>query len=290
MVYEQGVAWCFTLNNYTVEEELAIHQVGEDEEQCVYLTYGREVGDADTPHLQGYIRFKSRKRLAAVKRVLGARAHLEVARGNWQQNKEYCQKDGDYEEYGEPPMSQSEKGRKGTEYWDEQRQLIIEGKIDEVDSKLFIQSYSTIRAIMKDYRTVPADLPPPVASEPQNFWYYGPPGTGKSRKVRDDHGEEFFDKLLNKWWDGYAGQDVVLLDDLDKNHACLGSHIKRWADIYSFNAEIKNGGISIRPKQLIVTSNYHPDQIWHDQEVLSQAIKRRFKIVHFRALGVVEEE
>lgn len=256
------------------------------EEDCVYMVFGREVGEEGTPHLQGYIRFGTNKRFNAV-RALMPQCHLSVARGNWEQNKAYCTKDGDFEEFGEAPMSQAEKGRRGSEFWAEQRALVVAGDIDSVDDKLFLQSYSTIRAIMKDYRNVPSDLVPDGL--PGNHWYYGPPGTGKSKKVRDDHGTDFFDKLLNKWWDGYCGQDVVLLDDLDKNHSCLGSHIKRWADIYAFNAEIKNGGMSIRPKQIIVTSNYHPDEIWSEDDVLCTAIKRRFQITHFRALGAPVE-
>lgn len=284
MVVQQGKGWCFTVNNYSEEDELALRALADS---CVYLVYGREVGDEGTPHLQGYIRFATNKRFNAV-RALMPQCHLAVARGTWEQNREYCTKDGDFEEFGDEPMSQAEKGRRGAEYWAEQRRLIVAGEIDSVDDKLFVQSYTTIRAIMKDYRNVPSDLPPPQDG-PDNLWYYGPPGTGKSRKVRDDHGDQFFDKLLNKWWDGYAGQDVVLLDDLDKHHVCLGSHIKRWADIYAFNAEIKNGGMSIRPKCIIVTSNYHPDLIWHEDDVLCAAIKRRFKIVRFRALGEAPE-
>jgi len=281
MVALQGRGWCFTINNYDAEDEQALRDL---EDECDYLVFGREVGEGGTPHLQGYVRFSTNKRFNAV-RALMPQCHIVVARGTWQQNKAYCTKDGDFEEVGEPPMSQAEKGRRGAEFWAEQRALVVAGDIDAVDDKLFLQSYPTIRAIMKDYRNVPSDLPPP-GQHPYNLWYYGPPGTGKSRKVRDDHGDQFFDKLLNKWWDGYAGQDVVLLDDLDKNHACLGSHIKRWADIYAFNAEIKNGGMSIRPKVIIITSNYHPDLIWHEDTVLCSAIKRRFQIVQFRALGV----
>lgn len=274
---QQGKAWCFTVNNYSSADELALMAL---EGVATYMTYGREVGEQGTAHLQGYVRFATNKRFNAVRALLPRGCHVEVAKGNWEQNRTYCQKDEDFEEFGDLPMSQSEKGRRGAEFWREQRALIIAGDLEDVDDKLFLQSYSTIRAIMKDYRNVPADLPPPVGAS-ANKWYYGAPGTGKSKKVRDDHGDGFFDKLLNKWWDGYAGQDVVLLDDLDKNHSCLGSHIKRWADMYSFNAEVKNGGMSIRPKEIIVTSNYHPDEIWADQPVLCMAIKRRFTIVHF---------
>lgn len=53
----------------------------------------------------------------------------------------------------------------------------------------------------------------------RGIWLYGPPGTGKSKQAIDIadklYGEEPYWKSQNKWWDGYTGQKVVLLDDLD---------------------------------------------------------------------------
>lgn len=68
-----------------------------------------------------------------------------------------------------------------------------------------------------------------------------------------------------------------MLDDFSKEHKCLGSHLKNWADHYPFIGESKGGSSSIRPKRIIVTSNYHPSDIFED-DVTVQAIERRFKI------------
>ena len=56
---------------------------------------------------------------------------------------------------------------------------------------------------------------------------------------------------MNKWWDGYAGEEVVVLDDFDPRHAeHLSYYLKIWADHYAFNAEVKGGMIRVRLKRL----------------------------------------
>lgn len=55
--------------------------------------------------------------------------------------------------------------------------------------------------------------------------------------------------------------------------------MKRWADHYKFTAEVKGGATNLRPKRIVVTSNYHPRDIFEDPLVLA-AIERRFDIIH----------
>lgn len=104
----QGTRWCFTLNNPTPAETLDLTTKAEDENNVKYLVFGRETAGTGTPHLQGFVIFKSNKRLRAVTLFL-RRAHWEVARGTSKQAADYCKKDGNFEEYGEIP---SEQGRR----------------------------------------------------------------------------------------------------------------------------------------------------------------------------------
>lgn len=93
--------YVFTINNYTGEEEELLQRlVGAG--TATYLIYGRETGDRGTPHLQGYVEFKTRKTVRTVKRLGGfVRAHLEQRRGTSDEAAEYCRKDGDVWEEGE---------------------------------------------------------------------------------------------------------------------------------------------------------------------------------------------
>lgn len=93
----QGPRWCFTLNNYSAEDEEVVKAIDNK-----YIVYGRETSDSGTPHLQGFIVFRSTKRLAAVKKLLPT-AHWEVAKGTSKQASDYCKKDTDYYESGSFP-------------------------------------------------------------------------------------------------------------------------------------------------------------------------------------------
>jgi hypothetical protein len=97
----QSTRWVFTLNNPTQDEISTLSHLP----QCAtYLIFGEEVGASGTPHLQGFIIFSSRKRLASVRQIVGTRAHCETAKGTSQQARDYCCKDGKTTECGVLPL------------------------------------------------------------------------------------------------------------------------------------------------------------------------------------------
>ncbi len=70
---------------------------------CVYAIVGKEKATTGTLHLQGFVHFKTKKYLKALKKMIGNTAHLEIAKGSDVQNKVYCEKEGDVVlEAGEP--------------------------------------------------------------------------------------------------------------------------------------------------------------------------------------------
>lgn len=97
--------WCFTINNWTEAEAESLRTVGTSISE--YLVFGKETGEEGTPHLQGFVTFKAPLRFSTAKNRIGERAHLAVARAGPSSNREYCIKEGDFEEFGTcPPSSQ----------------------------------------------------------------------------------------------------------------------------------------------------------------------------------------
>ena len=48
---------------------------------------------------------------------------------------------------------------------------------------------------------------------PEVWVLWGPSGTGKSRWVAATWPDAFWKSPESKWWDGYSGQETVVLDD-----------------------------------------------------------------------------
>lgn len=95
-------SWCFTFQNPTAALELRLANLA-DTPSVLYVIYGRETAPTTgTPHLQGYIVFSVRRRCDAIRALL-APAHVEIAHGSAVQNRDYCSKDGDFEEFGTIP-------------------------------------------------------------------------------------------------------------------------------------------------------------------------------------------
>lgn len=260
-------SWVFTINNYTREEEGDVKELP----GVQYLVYGREVGESGTHHLQGYVYFKNARTLSSLKKKL-PRAHLEVRRGTHEQARDYCQKDGDFFEVGIEPEKNG--GDKLLEKIRKNRVLRDTPLNELVDTGLI--NIKEVRALKNSRMDLAQELGHYEAKGVRGVWYYGPPGVGKSHKARTENPNSYI-KAQNKWFDGYAGEKTIILDDLDCKE--LGHYLKIWSDKWSCSGEVKGGKVPLVHDQFIVTSNFHPRELWEGH--MLEAITRRFRIVHF---------
>ena len=255
--------FCYTINNYTEDHKELLSKI-----DCVYVVYGIETGESGTPHLQGYIRYPTPRTMKSViKSIPGA--HIEIKKGTCEQAITYCKKDGDVYERGEAPKTQAEKGDSNKRRHEEAFTAAQEGRFDDIPADLRTRYYGTYKKIREDYLPKPEPL-----TALQNEWRYGPTGTGKSRTAQEMYPDAYLKKANTKWWDGYIDQEVVIIDDFDKYHVQLGYELKIWLDHYPFHAERKGSSSMIRPKKIIITSNYHPSDIWDDEKTLDPVLRR----------------
>lgn len=131
------------------------------------------------------------------------------------------------------------------------------------------------------------------AEDVRGIWIWGVPGAGKSHHAREigaRHGG-FYLKPQNKWWDGYEGEPVVIIDDLDT--PCLNHMLKLWADKWATKGETKGGVVPLCHEKLVVTSNYSIQEIVSrgcrgdecDPELV-QALNRRFEVFYMNEVYV----
>lgn len=273
----EGIHWCFTVNNYTEEQMEILKNFAID--HCKYLTYGKEVGEkCGTPHLQGYLALLKKKKGNALKKMLFSSFsyRLKCKKSTVKQAVAYCHKDGIITEYGTMPQEQGEAGGEATKEkywcaWDSAKK----NNLDDIDPQILVTHYGNLKRIAHDYKIMPKDL---EWTDPPNEWIHGTTGVGKSFKARKENPNAFL-KQPNKWWDRYSGEDSVIIEDLGMTHSYLGDHLKIWADKYSFPVEIKGSGDRIRPKKIIITSNYAITDIWKDPNIYLP-LMRRFKVIH----------
>ena len=98
--------WCFTLNNWEPEHDIALQNAAAS---FTYLIYGYEkCPTTGTKHLQGYVVFPVKKRFPEAKALLPSdHIHIEPTKGTPQEAAEYCKKEGLYQEFGVLPSNKN---------------------------------------------------------------------------------------------------------------------------------------------------------------------------------------
>ena len=76
-----------------------------------------------------------------------------------------------------------------------------------------------------------------------------------------------------KWWDGYSGQDTVVLDDF-KDYAMPLADLQRLLDWYPLWVEVKGGSVLMLAKRYVITANNSPSD-WYIRTDKHRTIERR---------------
>lgn len=113
--------------------------------------------------------------------------------------------------------------------------------------------------------------------------FYGAPGTGKSRQCAEmTEGRTVYWKPHGQWWDGYNGQESVVIDDF---YGWLPfNQLLNILDRYPLHVETKGGSVRFISKFVLITSNVHPRE-WYKEGFASgrcnyDALERRIDALH----------
>lgn len=255
--------WVFTINNPTFDDYVHVIETC-TLENCHFAIVGEEKGEKGTPHLQGFVSLRKKVRAGALEESLGGRAWLCQARGSDEENEEYCSKESCYLRIGEPRVQ----GRSGQ--LDAATSAVLEGQPMIEIARKYPKAYVMWGRGLERLRM--------ITGEQERNWktdvivLVGPPGCGKSKFAHEFPAEKKYYKPRGKWWDGYCGDDVVVLDDFygwipydDLLRAC---------DRYPFRVEYKGGMSQLVAKHIIITSNKEANE-WYKCETDHSALYRR---------------
>ena len=221
------------------------------------------------PHLHAFLKLFARKKFNAAMFDLGEYHGNYQPAKSWRCVEQYCKKDGNYITNEDIDNARHKKAKRNMELIKMDPKEAVEGGYIGFCA---LPSFIKAKREWKNLEEVPLFI------ERKCFWIWGEPRLGKSYACRSAY-PELYEKPQNKWWDGYQGETAVLLDDFDKQGACLGHYLKIWADNYRFNAEVKGGMLRPCYTVLMVTSNYTPDQIFTEDKELCDAIAARFQVI-----------
>lgn len=262
----QTKAWTYTWIPITEDEFQRVctafarlHQRG----GVVYAIAGKELAPSTGAlHLQGYAYLSTKCTRAGFKKVVGCSSiHCEPSKGSAIQNQDYCSKDKQFFEWGDPHKVPKQGARRDL---DEVRSRLDAGAsvIDAVGDNfgLFLQYNRGLEL----YRTSQLGH---RAWKTSIIWLWGPTGTGKSCRAHheayatannapvwsmaDDNGQ---------WFQGYNGQEYAIWDDFC-GKAPIGL-LLRLFDRYPYDVPFKGGSSHWRVRQLWITSNFSPEQLY----------------------------
>jgi len=259
-------------------------------DDCQYLGYEHEIcPETGRPHWQEFFYLKAKKTIKGALPMVRQfhpelddnefiHIHISQCGGTFEQNVNYCSKDGNFKEFGEKPNQ------------GQRLDLIVmrvqieQGvRVDDIcmdTPHLFHQYGRTLNKLediimRKQFRT----------EMTKGIWYWGKTGTGKSHKAFKG-----FDPLThynypydNGWWDGYTQQDTVIINDFRGNIPY--SELLQMVDKWPYSVRRRNREpIPFTSKTIIVTSSMIPEEVYsniHRDDNIEQLL-RRFDIIEIK--------
>jgi len=272
----QSKRWCFTVNNPGEWRPLYMPEIMDY--ICWELEHAADAVNnipAGTPHIQGYVRFKARKYMAAAKELIHHGAHMEPAKGTEQQNKTYCSKEGLLVEQGVFDASIGARNNQGA-------RTDIADAIDKLKAgtnrqTVFMEHLDLIvkyPAGMEKAAEVTLGLPP-ITRDIHNTVLFGETGTGKSHRAHTAYPDAYSGTVGVGTFDKYNGEEVIILDEFEPTLVPI-QELLMWLDKWKTQVKCRYVNRWARWTKVIILSNVEP-RLWYSMEHPPQreALRRR---------------
>lgn len=215
-------------------------------------------------HWQGYIQLFDQCRRRKLRWILDSskiKHFCEPAKGSTLENQNYCTKlktaQNEYYEFGKPctqgMRSEMEICR---------NILNTGGSMEDISRECF-GSYIRYRHSFVKHKEMIDEKTRRKRRVVNTTLIMGPSDCGKTTKIMDKHGDEnvYIMNFENnhEWWDGYRGEEVILIDEYNNNLAI--TRLLRILDKWACRLPIKGGHTYANFKQIYITTNLHRHQI-----------------------------
>ena len=284
---QEAKRWCFTINNPTDEDKWWEKPGMMD--NIEYIIVQEERGEEEgTRHYQGFVIFKSKKRLSWIKNNCNARGHFEVTRGTNQEASDYCKKDETYTgglrfEHGELPIR---KAPKATERLEKAAEELDSIKVAykrpaEIDSFSLLQS-----GFVQAYKLCTEDILGRYRPELRILTLIGPPGCGKSyniNRIFPYHGVCIYGN--SGCWFQNPAADCMLFEEF--NGQIPLQKMLQYLDPYPLSLEVKGRMAPAVYTTVVITSNT-PPKYWYptnDSSKREMAVKALWDRLGYTADG-----
>lgn len=276
--------WCFTWNNYpeTFEESL-LHRL----QNWTYICWGKEVAPTTgTPHLQGFVVFRSDQRFGTRKRngtydprTLKGRipeVYWKPMYSNPDACIKYCSKDGDFTEHGTRPRGAGSRT---------DLELVCNALVDERNTledvaRMYPQQYIKYSGGMTKFYTL---LQKDRETRPLVVWLTGPSGTGKTECVYRFHDREcvYTKRDGTIYWSDYDQRkhSAILINEFApytqaNPRGWVFTDFLQVLDRYQEMVQVKYGYAKVNTETVYITSFKHPKDMGYTPDELTQIYRR----------------
>ena len=236
-----------------------------------YSVCGKETAPTtNMKHFHVFIHLKKRlqsRKFEEFITVQGVRPQIEKVHNNIANIIKYCKKEGHIAEKGDDIWT-----KKGTLNRKEKAELLLNGDLE----KLFMEGTLGPVEIIRAYKIrsiFETNRKPTGYKKKLVMWFKGPTGEGKTRtavKIAEEYFKNDYwisnDSL--RWFDGYHGQKLAIIDDFRKAMLTDWSFLLRLLDGYNLIVQTKGGFTKWNPETIIITSPATPEEAfsWTNNE------------------------